>query len=157
MAGSIKIITKEQLINDCKVTDVTENSFTRVRTLRKNKVRAGITYPTVMLQKSESDPSLVAYMGLMVSLYNYTTKKYINMPFSKLRWIWEYGYCPDGVVIDHIDTNPFNNDLSNLRLFTNKQNSYNRKKWSKFRYSEVKGKTASEIKEMIKQKIKENK
>ncbi len=45
----------------------------------------------------------------------------------KHRVIWEafMGEIPEGMQIDHIDTNKFNNNLSNLRLVTDKQNKNN--------------------------------
>lgn len=45
----------------------------------------------------------------------------------KHRLVWETfnGEIPDGLEIDHIDTNKENNDLSNLRLVTKKQNMNN--------------------------------
>jgi len=38
-----------------------------------------------------------------------------------------YGPIPDGLVIDHIDGNPANNRLDNLRLSTTRLNAYNAK------------------------------
>lgn len=42
-------------------------------------------------------------------------------------WLLNYGNIPDDMVIDHIDGNPFNNQISNLRLVTQQVNSRNRK------------------------------
>lgn len=43
------------------------------------------------------------------------------------RIIWEiiYGPIPEGMVIDHLDRNPFNNDISNLKLKTPTKNNRN--------------------------------
>lgn len=48
--------------------------------------------------------------------------------FQAHRVIWElvYGAIEEGYVIDHIDGNPSNNSLSNLRLVTYSGNSRNR-------------------------------
>ena len=44
-------------------------------------------------------------------------------------YIWEQanGKIPEGYVIDHIDGDTFNNDLSNLRLATPSQNQWNKR------------------------------
>lgn len=43
------------------------------------------------------------------------------------RIIWQsaYGDIPEGMCIDHVDGNPLNNKLANLRLVTHKQNMEN--------------------------------
>jgi hypothetical protein len=38
------------------------------------------------------------------------------------------GERPNGLVIDHIDTNKLNNDVSNLRYITQKENTFNHKR-----------------------------
>lgn len=44
----------------------------------------------------------------------------------RLAWMYMTGSMPDkGMVIDHRDRNPFNNIFSNLRLCTQKQNTWN--------------------------------
>ena len=47
---------------------------------------------------------------------------------SNLIWMHQYGNIPAGMYIDHIDRNPSNNKLDNLRLVTPLQNVVNREK-----------------------------
>jgi hypothetical protein len=42
-------------------------------------------------------------------------------------WEWHNGPIPDGMTIDHIDINPLNNRIENLRLATQSQNAINTK------------------------------
>lgn len=55
----------------------------------------------------------------------YDGKKSKN--YSVHRFIWECfnGPIPDGLEVDHIDGNPMNNKLENLRLGTHKENCNN--------------------------------
>ncbi len=45
------------------------------------------------------------------------------------RFLYEtiHGFIPEGMQIDHIDGDGLNNQLSNLRLITNRMNAHNRK------------------------------
>jgi hypothetical protein len=46
----------------------------------------------------------------------------------RLAWIYVHGGIPDGMVIDHINGNPSDNRILNLRLGTHAQNCQNRTK-----------------------------
>lgn len=43
-------------------------------------------------------------------------------------WMIQKGNIPEGMMIDHLDRNPFNNNIENLSLKTNKGNQQNKKK-----------------------------
>lgn len=48
-------------------------------------------------------------------------------PAHRLAWLYMYGYFPERpLVIDHIDQNPSNNRIDNLRAVTQAVNQYNR-------------------------------
>lgn len=64
-------------------------------------------------------------------------RKYIEA--QRLAWLFTYGPIESGV-IDHKDSNPTNNKISNLRLATSSQNAYNAK-LAKNNTSGVKGVT----------------
>jgi hypothetical protein len=66
---------------------------------------------------------------------NMHDKGYIRVQISGKRYyahriIWEMfnGPIPEGIQIDHIDGDPYNNRIENLRLATQSQNSANRGK-----------------------------
>lgn len=56
--------------------------------------------------------------------------KFRGKMYGAHRLIWEmaYGTIPDRMQIDHINRNPFDNRLANLRLATNTQNNRNKPK-----------------------------
>lgn len=46
-------------------------------------------------------------------------------PVHRIIWEMHHGPIPDGILIDHVDGNPFNNRLSNLRAVSHAQNTVN--------------------------------
>lgn len=46
----------------------------------------------------------------------------VNIGVHILNYVWNKADKPAGVVCDHIDNDPFNNDISNLQLLTPKEN-----------------------------------
>jgi hypothetical protein len=46
---------------------------------------------------------------------------------SRLAWMYVYGQDPGDLTVDHIDRDPSNNSISNLRLATQSQQCFNRK------------------------------
>ena len=147
---SKKVFTKQMLMEECGVISVGYNQFERcVYKEKQGKTVYTTTVPTIAITKSKNG-EWANYIGLQVSLYNYKTKKYVNMPFSKLVYIWHNDECPMGVVVDHIDTNPMNNKPDNLRLLKQDSNlKDNRKDWRRFPLKEVKGKSIPELDQMI--------
>jgi len=59
--------------------------------------------------------------------------------YHRLVWMHFNGKIPKGMVVDHIDRNPRNNKIENLRLATYAQNSANRRKSNKGKNFEQKG------------------
>lgn len=45
----------------------------------------------------------------------------------RIIYIIEHGNIPDGLLVDHVDGNPFNNSISNLRLATESSNMQNQR------------------------------
>lgn len=68
----------------------------------------------------------------------YQAIKVNNKPYleHKLVWLWHYGVLPE--YIDHIDGNPTNNKIENLRIATHSENMRNAK-LRKDSKSQVKG------------------
>lgn len=50
------------------------------------------------------------------------------MKASQRAWLKHYGFLPD-CEIDHIDRDPSNNSIENLRLCSRSQNNQNRRGW----------------------------
>ena len=55
---------------------------------------------------------------------SFTARSYgkFNIPLSRLLYAWFVGEIPDGYVVDHIDNDPYNNDIDNLQILTIEEN-----------------------------------
>lgn len=49
-----------------------------------------------------------------------------TIPLSRVLYAWFVEDIPDGYVIDHLDNDPFNNNLDNLKLTTIADNLHKR-------------------------------
>lgn len=59
--------------------------------------------------------------------YLVTTIKRKNWRVHRLIWIWHHGAIPKNYLVDHIDGDPTNNHIENLRLATPTQNMLNKR------------------------------
>jgi hypothetical protein len=57
--------------------------------------------------------------------------KHYKFPLHRLVWIYHFGEMPDGLQIDHINHNRADNNISNLRLVTPKENLMNKSLYKK--------------------------
>lgn len=62
---------------------------------------------------------------IRVYVWDYETNKNVSKRLHRLVWETFNGEIPEGMQIDHIDGNPENNCLDNLRCVTAKENSNN--------------------------------
>lgn len=68
----------------------------------------------------------IALGGLRPDGYRTIAINNIQYMYHRIVWVYFNGAIPEGYSIDHIDGDPTNNDLSNLRLVTTDQNIMNK-------------------------------
>lgn len=112
---------------------------------------------TPSLAKQKDKKGVLRYLSTVVTIYNPQERKYTSFSMHKLLYAWTYGVVPEGVEIDHYNTNPLDNRVENLRPVDRTTNGKNRRKWKMFTEEEIEGKSLEEVREMIAQRIEEYK
>ena len=122
MANKRKTITKEWL-QTLGITDVTKDGkitykgkiAKEYKATCKHKHGTDKSYPIISLYDSE------LYKEQLESGSTLKTGQR-QLLVSRIVYAWFNGICPAEYDVDHIDNNPFNNNLSNLQLLTRKEN-----------------------------------
>lgn len=155
--GKSTIELTRDMLEFAGITEVYPFGVKRVRQM--NKVGLTELYTEATLQKhlDKATHDTLRYIGAVISLYIPQTQSYLTLSLPKIVYAWHKGSVPIGYEIDHIDTNPLNNSIENLRLVSIKENQKNRKNWPMFTLEEISNKTIKEVKEMIDQRIEEYK
>lgn len=123
-------LTREQLEEDFKIVSVYDTEITKsyIPENRPGVIKEQTLRPTLNIQRSRKT-GRVKYVSWIVSLYDFTHKRYRSIPVHKLIYAWHLGECQAGKVIDHIDCNPLNNNILNLREVSEEENRANRRKY----------------------------
>jgi len=107
---------------------------------RKNVIDFAIVddfvYPVIKLH------SWYLSRGYAVKGFEINGKKR-TIAMHKIIAVLKYGYIPEGYLIDHIDGNPLNNTMKNIRLVNSYQHNWNKAKTKRKCLSKYKGVTYS--------------
>jgi len=84
--------------------------------------------------------------------YDTETKSRRTQVYSRYLWEQHNGPIPKGLHVDHIDSDPHNNDISNLQLLTQAENNKKYYNENKEKFVEN-GKKGAEASRLVKSKL----
>lgn len=121
------------LVNSRKVNKITDLSDNDILELHKY-LQYSETSPTFLIWKQTKGCRAIA--GQTAGHLSFDKNKLpkstdikfsgLNLKCSRVIWILFNGKIPENMIIDHIDGNPHNNLISNLRCISTKENAMNR-------------------------------
>lgn len=117
-------ITKQQLIEIYGIHDVTDTGIKRIN--KKGKEKQLKTCIGLQINKNGSFKYIHTQFHINPVLPDNTP---LNTNLAKLIYIWHYGEIPAGLVIDHINQNPLDCRIENLRLVSEEENLKNKRFW----------------------------
>ena len=114
MYSSARKLPSAEILNELLTVDPSSPTGLTWKVNRRGTVKAGTVAGT--LQRSSTSGAVMYQVG------------YKGRKLQVHRVIWKMVNGSDPInVIDHIDNNPLNNNISNLRDVTQRENSLNRK------------------------------
>ena len=115
-------LTKDDLINKYGITAVDSDGkvYNKYGEFNYNITKSGKReYNSIVTYDHMSKPKVnIGKYGK--GSYTY---KSVTLGVHRIVWVWYNGIQHEGMVIDHIDNNPLNNNLSNLQEITQSENS----------------------------------
>lgn len=100
-----------------KVTE--DDEVTAVRFNKKGKMIT-TTIPICQFVRQHKYTQPKVYPGIQIM--DNVTKRNKSIALGRLKYAWFIGEVPEGMVVDHIDNDPFNNKLENLQLLSAGEN-----------------------------------
>ncbi len=128
------ITSLSDLVNKITLVPIKFEDFSEYFKYDQNSP-SGLTRILGVLGGNGSRHGKLGYCGTRATRSNgdrYWAIKFKNRNVSVHRIIWQlfYGQIPDGFVIDHLDGDPLNNNIANLRMITQAENTKNTQKLS---------------------------
>ena len=110
----------KEMIMEYGIVNVTEDDEVTVMRMNKKGKAVYSIIPICQFVRQHKYTHPKVYPGIQVM--DNVTKRNKSIALGRLKYAWFIGEVPDGMVVDHIDNDPFNNKLDNLQLLSAGEN-----------------------------------
>ncbi len=97
--------------------DINTNNWAITRKWYKNNSKSKGTLYTLVVGEAITKHKYTKDKSYPKVSFSYKNRA-VAIPLSRVIYVWFMGDIPDGYVVDHIDNNPYNTQLNNLRIMT---------------------------------------